>query len=144
MSDPLHIACPACGTANRLPAARLEESPKCGKCGKALFNGHPDAATDANFQSLVGGTDLPVVVDCWASWCGPCLRFAPVFEEAAAKLEPRLRFLKLDTDVNPETSAHLGIRSIPTLILFKNGKETARLSGAMPLGQFVEWLQQNG
>ncbi|MGE5625831.1 MAG: thioredoxin TrxC [Bacillota bacterium] len=143
MNDPLHIACPACGTANRLPASRLAEQPKCGKCGAALFNGHPAAATDANFQSLIAGTDLPVVMDCWAAWCGPCQRFAPVFEEAAAKLEPKVRFLKLDTDANQGTAARLGIRSIPTLILFKNGKETARLSGALPLGPFMAWLEQN-
>jgi thioredoxin 2 len=143
MSDSLHIACPACGASNRLPETRLGEAPKCGKCGTALFSAHPVAVTDANFEKIVGGTDLPVIVDCWASWCGPCMRFAPVFEEAAAKLEPKVRLAKLDTDANQATAAKLGIRSIPTLIVFKGGKETARISGAMPLGPFMEWVKQN-
>lgn len=143
MTDTLHVACPTCGASNRLPELRLDESPKCGKCGTALFSSHPVAVTDANFEKLVGGTDLPVVVDCWASWCGPCMRFAPVFEEAAAKLEPKVRLAKLDTDANPAVSAKLSIRSIPTLIVFKGGKETARISGAMPLGPFMEWVKQH-
>lgn len=143
MTDTLHIACPACGASNRLPKLRLDENPKCGKCGTALFSAHPVAVTDANFETLVGGTDLPVVVDCWASWCSPCMRFAPVFEEAAAKLEPRVRLTKLDTDANQATAAKLGIRSIPTLIVFKGGKEVARISGAMPLGPFMEWVKQH-
>lgn len=143
MSDSLHISCPACGASNRLPAARLADAPKCGKCGGTLFTAHPVAVTDANFDKIVGGTDLPVVVDCWASWCGPCMRFAPVFEEAAAQLEPKVRLAKLDTEANPAVSAKLGIRSIPTLILFKGGKEAARISGAMPLGPFMEWVKQH-
>ena len=143
MTDTLHVACPACGASNRLPEDRLTESPKCGKCGTALFSAHPVALTDANFDKLVSGTDLPVVVDCWASWCGPCMRFAPVFEEAAGKLEPQVRLAKLDTDANQATAAKLGIRSIPTLIVFKGGKEAARISGAMPLGPFMEWVKQH-
>ncbi|HEX2667802.1 MAG TPA: thioredoxin TrxC [Gammaproteobacteria bacterium] len=144
MSDPtLHVACPDCGASNRLPEARLGEAPKCGKCGAPLFSAHPSTLTDANFDKLVNGTDLPVVVDCWASWCGPCMRFAPVFEEAAAKLEPRVRLAKLDTDANQTVSARLGIRSIPTLVMFKGGKEVARVSGALPLGPFLEWVKQN-
>jgi thioredoxin 2 len=143
MSDSLHIACPACGASNRLPEARLADAPKCGKCGAPLFSAHPMALTDANFDKIVGGTDLPVVVDCWASWCGPCMRFAPVFEEAAAKLEPHMRLAKLDTEANQAIATRLGIRSIPTLILFKGGKEAARISGAMPLGPFLEWVKQH-
>ncbi|HSN18821.1 MAG TPA: thioredoxin TrxC [Gammaproteobacteria bacterium] len=143
MPETLHVACPACGASNRLPESRLAESPKCGKCGAALFSAHPVAVTDANFEKIVSGTDLPVVVDCWASWCGPCMRFAPVFEEAAAKLEPRVRLAKLDTDANQAIAARLGIRSIPTLIVFKGGKEAARISGAMPLGPFLEWVKQH-
>ncbi len=142
-ADTVHIACPACGASNRLPAARLGEGPKCGKCAAALFNGHPAALTDANFEAVLNGTDIPVVVDCWASWCGPCMRFAPVFEEATGKLEPRIRTAKLDTDANSQISARLGIRSIPTLIMFKGGKETARISGALPLGPFMEWVKQH-
>lgn len=143
MSSPTHIACPACGASNRVPAERLAQQPKCGKCGEALFAGHPVEINDANFAAMVSGTDLPVVVDCWASWCGPCQRFAPVFSEAAEKLEPKFRLAKLDTDTNQQTAARLGIRSIPTLILFKGGKEAARISGAMPLGPFMEWVQQH-
>jgi thioredoxin 2 len=142
MPDTLHIACPSCGTANRLPAERLGQGPNCGKCGQALFAGHPMELTDANFAAVVGGTDVPVVVDCWASWCGPCQRFAPVFAEAAKNLEPGFRLAKLDTDAQQETAARLGIRSIPTLIVFKGGKEAARISGAMPLGPFMEWVQR--
>lgn len=142
MSSPIHIACPSCGTGNRVPAEKLGQQPKCGKCAEALFSGHPAQLTDANFDALVGGTDVPVVVDCWADWCGPCQRFAPIFEEAAASLEPKFRLAKLDTDANRQTAAHLGIRSIPTLIVFKGGKETARISGAMPLGPFIDWVQQ--
>ena len=143
MSETLHIACPACGASNRLPQARLGDAPKCGKCAAPLFSAHPVAVTDANFDKLVGGTDLPVVIDCWASWCGPCMRFAPVFEEATATLEPKIRLAKLDTEANQATAARLGIRSIPTLILFKGGKEAARISGAMPLGPFIEWVKQH-
>jgi len=144
MPDSLHIACPACGDANRLPAARLSDQPKCGKCGAPLFTAHPMELTDANFTAVMSGTDLPVVVDCWAAWCGPCQRFAPVFSEAAGKLEPHFRLAKLDTDANPQTAAKLGIRSIPTLIMFKGGKEAARISGAMPLGPFMDWARQHG
>lgn len=143
MSDSLHIACPDCGASNRLPEARVADAPRCGKCASALFTAHPMALTDANFDKIVGGTDLPVIVDCWASWCGPCMRFAPVFEEAAAKLEPHMRLAKLDTEANQATAARLGIRSIPTLILFKGGKETARISGSMPLAPFLEWVKQH-
>lgn len=139
--DLSHIACPACGAANRLPTARLADQPKCGKCGAPLFTAQPMQLTDTNFAAVIGGTDL-VVVDCWAEWCGPCRQFAPVFEEAARSLEPKFRLAKLDTDANTETAARLGIRSIPTLILFKGGKEAARISGAMPLGPFMEWVQR--
>lgn len=143
MAEPLHIACPQCGARNRLPADKLEQQPKCGKCSQPLFQGHPTAVTDANFEKMVNGTDVPVVVDCWASWCGPCMRFAPIFEEAAQQLEPKVRLAKLDTDANPAVSARLGIRSIPTLIVFKNGKEAARISGAIPLTPFLEWVKEH-
>lgn len=143
MPETLKIACPACGTGNRVPAERLGDAPKCGKCAAPLFDGHPLQLTDASFEAMVGGTDLPVVVDCWAEWCGPCKRFAPIFEEAAKTLEPKVRLAKLDVDANPASSTRLGIRSIPTLLLFKGGKEVARISGAMPLGNFLEWVKQH-
>ncbi len=142
MPDTMHITCPACAAVNRLPIERLDQQPKCGKCAAALFAGHPAELNDANFAAMVNGTDVPVVVDCWAAWCGPCQRFAPVFQEAAGKLEPKFRLAKLDTDANQETAARLGIRSIPTLIVFKGGKEAARISGAMPLGPFIDWVRQ--
>ena len=143
MPDSLHIACPACGASNRLPTEKLAAQPRCGKCHTPLFSGHPVEITDANFAAITGGTDVPVLVDCWAAWCGPCRQFAPVFEQAAKSLEPKFRLAKLDTDANQETAARLAIRSIPTLIMFKGGKETARVSGAMPLGPFMDWVQRH-
>ena len=140
MPDPTHIACPACAASNRVPTERLGESPQCGKCGAPLFTAHPMALTDTNFGAVVGGTDLPVVVDCWAEWCGPCQRFAPIFTEAAGKLEPTVRLAKLDTDANPETAARLGIRSIPTLILFKGGQIAAQKVGALSKSQLTAFL----
>lgn len=145
MSDATYeIACPHCLAVNRVPAARLGEKPQCGRCGQPLFNAHPAAVTDANFSTLVGRTQLPVIVDCWASWCGPCRSFAPVFEQAAQQFEPQARFAKLDTDANQATAAMLGIRSIPTLIVFRGGRELTRMSGAMSIAQFGAWLRQQG
>jgi len=142
MAEPLHIACPGCGAVNRIPADRLDEHPKCGQCHTALFDGTPRAINDANFEALVKNTDVPVIVDCWAAWCGPCKMFAPVFEQAAKSLEPDFRLLKLDTDANPQTAARLSIRSIPTLIAFRDGREVSRTSGAMPLAGFLQWAKQ--
>jgi thioredoxin 2 len=142
MFDAVHVACADCNASNRLPAARLDQGPKCGRCGQPLFASHPIQLTDANFDAVVNGTDLPVIVDCWAEWCGPCHMFAPVFEEAAAILEPGFRLAKLDTDANQQSAGRLGIRSIPTLIAFRKGKEVGRISGAMPLQAFLEWARQ--
>ena len=141
-NESLEIACPHCLAVNRVPAPRLAERPQCGRCGKPLFDGHSAQLTDQNFSTLVGRTQLPVVVDCWAAWCGPCRSFAPVFEQAAQQFEPQLRLAKLDTDNNQATAAMLGIRSIPTLLVFKGGREAARVSGAMSLAQFGAWLRQ--
>ena len=142
MPETLHIACPNCGTANRVPAVRLGQHPNCGQCRAPLFDASPRAVHDANFEALLQHTDLPVIVDCWAEWCGPCKMFAPVFEQAAKSLEPNFRLLKLDTDANPQTAAKFGIRSIPTLIAFRNGREVGRTAGAMPLAGFVQWAKQ--
>ncbi len=142
MAEPLHIACPNCAAVNRVPGTRLSDGPKCGQCRARLFDGVPRAVRDANFAALVQHTDLPVIVDCWAEWCGPCKMFAPVFEQAAKSLEPDFRLLKLDTEANPQTATKLGIRSIPTLIAFRNGRELGRTAGAMPLVRFVQWAKQ--
>jgi len=147
MSSPLAIPCPHCGALNRVPAERVGEHPNCGRCKQALFEEHPVELTAANFDAIAGRGDLPVLVDFWAPWCGPCVGFAPVFVQAAGKFEPRLRLAKLDTEAQPQLAGRFGIRSIPTLILFKQGREVARQSGALnaaQLSQFVEGALARG
>lgn len=136
----VQIVCPHCMAANRVPGSRLAEHPNCGKCHEPLFDGHPVVLDDARFERFVSRTGVPVVVDVWAPWCGPCRAFAPVFEQAARELEPRFRFVKLDSDQNPQTSQRFAIRSIPTLLLMRDGKEVKRMSGALPYDQFKRWL----
>jgi thioredoxin 2 len=138
--DKLVLACPQCLTANRVPAGRLGDDPKCGKCGARLLEGKPVALTDATFEQFIGRNDLPVVVDFWAAWCGPCKAMAPAFEQAAGELKTQVRFAKLDTEQAQGIAARFGIRSIPTMILFRGGREVARTSGAMDGGRIRSWL----
>lgn len=143
MSEPLLVPCPHCNGLNRIPAERLAQAPRCGRCKGALLGDAPFELTQANFVSQNKGA-LPLLVDVWAAWCGPCRGFAPTFAEAAKRLQGRCRLAKLDSDSNPQLSAQLGIRSIPSLILFRDGREIARQSGAMPLPTLLHWLRGQG
>ena len=136
-----HVACPHCAATNRVPAARLGDDPVCGRCGQALLDGQPVELTGANFDKVVGASDLPVVVDFWAPWCGPCRQMAPQFEQAAHTLKGRALLVKVNSDDNPHTASRFGIRSIPTLVKLQRGNEVARVAGARPAGQIVQFAQ---
>lgn len=140
--EKLHIVCPHCDAVNRLPSERLGEGGQCGRCRQRLFDGRPAELSEARLLRHLERSDIPVVVDCWAAWCGPCRTMAPIFRQAAAQLEPRLRFAKLDVDAAPGFSGRFGIRSIPTLIVFDRGAELARQAGVTDLGRLSQWLRQ--
>ena len=137
----VNVACPHCHTANRVPAHRLGDTPKCGSCSRALFEGHPVELAAADFERHIARSDLPVVVDFWAPWCGPCRAMAPVFERAARELEPQVRLVKVNTDESQAIAAKFDIRGIPTFAILERGREVARISGAMNLARFVEWVR---
>lgn len=141
-AETLHLVCPHCHKTNRLPSARLKEQPNCGQCGKALFTGAPTELNANQFDLHAARTELPIIIDFWAPWCGPCRMMGPAFAQATAQLEPRARFIKINTENETALASRFGIRSIPTLMIMKDGREITRQAGAMDARQLAQWVNQ--
>jgi thioredoxin 2 len=141
MAENRHLVCPGCGQVNRVATEQLGKAPRCGACKQPLLPGHPVQLDDATFDRFIERSHIPVVVDFWAEWCGPCKMMAPAYEQAATRLEPDAILAKLDTERAPRVAARFGIRSIPTLVFFKQGREVARQAGAMSLPQIEQWVR---
>ncbi len=142
MPEALHVVCPHCDGVNRLPPERLGDAAKCGRCHQALFTGEPVALDAARFGKHLARSDLPLIVDFWAAWCGPCRAMAPVFERAARELEPRARFIKVDVDAHPQLAQQFNVQGIPALFAFQGGKVAARQSGLADIAILKGWVDR--
>ena len=141
MSEQHHVICAHCGAINNVPKSRLGDKPKCGKCKQPVFAGKPLELNEAGFNRFVAKSDQPLLVDYWAPWCGPCKMMAPVFEQAASQLEPEFRLVKVNTEIERNLAGRMRIQSIPTMAIYKDGKEVIRQPGAMPLGDLINWAR---
>lgn len=143
MNDDVHIVCAVCDRVNRVPPPRASDGARCDNCDALLFDARPVELDEARLSLHVARSDVPLLVDFWAPWCSPCRMMAPMFERAAAELEPAVRLVKVNTQDNPETGRRLGIRAIPTMALFRGGREVARISGALAAANIVTWTRHN-